>query len=117
MHPIIYHFIAGSIMGVAGMIPGVSSGTIAVITDSYHDIVTSIDHICKRKENRRPHILCLINIFSGVLLTTFLFAGVMDWALTHYPKYIQLFFSGLMIGTLPLIYSKTQIQAKRARYI
>ena len=38
-------YLKGIAMGIADLVPGVSGGTIALITNIYEDLITSINHV------------------------------------------------------------------------
>ena len=41
-------FLKGIAMGVANVIPGVSGGTIALITGIYEELIDSLNHLTKK---------------------------------------------------------------------
>lgn len=101
-------FLTGIFMGAAGLMPGVSSGTIAVITGIYDDMILSVNYITGREKGKKKHVLFLVNIIAGLILATLLFARFIDHLLILFPAYMSLFFIGLILGTFPMLYNRAK---------
>lgn len=103
----------GFLMGIAAIIPGVSSGTVAVILKFYDKLVQSVDHIVSlRKGYIVSSIIFLGLIYGGNFIALFTLATPMERLLEVYPNHMKLFFIGLILGSLPLIYNKASEKAK-----
>lgn len=103
----------GFLMGIAAIIPGVSSGTVAVILKFYDKLVQSVDHIVSlRKGYIVSSIIFLGLIYGGNFIALFTLATPMERLLEVYPNHMKLFFIGLILGSLPLIYKKASEKAK-----
>ena len=107
---IIRRFLTGVFMGIAGLIPGVSSGTIAVVAGVYRDLIEAISHMTTR-QRKLHHFLFLINLFSGMIIATLLFARFIEYLISVYPSQLNLFLIGLIIGTIPSL-SKSAFDEK-----
>ena len=67
--------IKGVAMGAADLIPGISGGTVALITGIYENLIKSLNKIISSKEKitNLPHILkssefiFLLNLFLGII--------------------------------------------------
>lgn len=91
----------GVVIGIANAIPGVSGGTMAVILKIYDQLLNAISLNPKKlKENWR----FLIFIGSGMLLGILLAAKVLGFLFEHYSGPTQLFFWGIVIGSIPMIW-------------
>lgn len=91
----------GVVIGIANAIPGVSGGTMAVILKIYDQFLNAISLSPKKlKENWR----FLIFIGGGMLLGILLAAKVLGFLFEHYSGPTQLFFWGIIIGSIPLIW-------------
>lgn len=101
--------ISGIFMGVAGMIPGVSSGTVAVVTGTYPDLIQSLKIVTTKKERKQKAIFYLVVLFSGLISATFLAASFMETLIINYPIFTNLFFIGLIVGTLPMLFRKANL--------
>ncbi len=97
--------IKGFIMGIANIIPGVSGGTLALILGIYEKFIGAISHFfCNIKENIR----FLIPIAIGMVLAIVSLSRVIDYSYNHFPIPTTLFFVGLVLGGIPLLFSKVK---------
>ena len=97
----------GFLMGIAAIIPGVSSGTVAVILKFYDKLVKSVDNIVSLKKGLFvSSIIFLLLIYGGNFIALFTLADPMERLLEVYPNHMKMFFIGLIIGSMPLIYKK-----------
>lgn len=97
--------VKGFIMGIANIIPGVSGGTLALILGIYEDFIGAISHFFS---NFKKNICFLAPIAIGILLAIASFSRVIDYSYKHYPIPTSLFFVGLVIGGIPMLYSKVK---------
>jgi putative membrane protein len=104
----------GMSMGAADVVPGVSGGTIALITGIYRELIDSLKSIdiealrlLIRFRFRRfwSHIngTFLLLLFTGILISVFSLARLMKLLLQEYPIYIWSFFFGLIIASAVLV--------------
>lgn len=97
--------VKGFIMGIANIIPGVSGGTLALILGIYEDFIGAISHFFS---NFKKNICFLAPIAIGILLAIASLSRVIDYSYKHYPISTSLFFVGLVIGGIPMLYSKVK---------
>lgn len=97
--------IKGFVMGIANIIPGVSGGTLAIILGIYEDFISSISHFLK---NIKKNIKFLLPIVIGIGLSIVSMSNVIDYSYKHYPIPTTLFFVGLVLGGIPLLYGKVK---------
>ena len=107
---IIRRFLTGAFMGIAGLVPGISSGTIAVVAGVYRDLIEAISSITTRQRKLR-HFLFLANLFSGMIIATLVFGRFIDYLIEVYPSQLNLFLIGLITGTIPSL-SKSAFDKK-----
>lgn len=101
--------IKGFIMGIANIIPGVSGGTLAMTLGIYEQFISSISHLfSKLKENLK----FLIPVAIGIILAIITLSRVIDYSFNHFPLPTMLFFVGLVLGGIPMIYSKIKDEKK-----
>ena len=104
-------FLKGMAMGVANVIPGVSGGTIALITEIYEDLINSLKSIdiyalklvlkFKFKEFvEYTNFYFLLAIFSGSIVSVFSIASLFKYLFEYYPIYIWAFFFGLILASI-----------------
>lgn len=99
--------LGGYFMGIAAIIPGVSSGTVAVIIKVYDKLVLSVDTVIRRKAGWAAALIFLLTLYGGNFLALFTLAGLMETLLENYPALMRIFFMGLIVGSLPIIIKKT----------
>ncbi|MCB0402076.1 MAG: DUF368 domain-containing protein [Flavobacteriales bacterium] len=108
-----YIFLAlkGAAMGAANVIPGVSGGTIALITGIFEKLIDSIKSFDltalkllfsgKLKElTRHINLSFLIAVFLGIGVSIISFARLFDYLFQNYPVYIWSFFFGLILCSI-----------------
>jgi putative membrane protein len=105
----------GSLIGAANTIPGVSGGTIAVVTRIYDDLIAAISGFVKT--GWKKNTLFLLPVVAGVAIGIFLFAQVVDYFLETYPTQTAFFFIGLILGSIPFLLKITIREAWRPVYL
>ena len=101
-------FLKGIAMGVANVIPGVSGGTIALITGIYEDLINSVKSFDKtafryllklefRSFIKHTNLYFLIAIFGGSIASVFSVASLFKFLFNNYPLFIWSFFFGLIL--------------------
>lgn len=100
----IMNILKGIVIGIANAIPGVSGGTMAVILKIYDRLVESITlNLKKLKENW----LFLVTVGIGALIGILLAAKALSYLFDSYTIATQLFFMGIIVGSIPMIYKET----------
>lgn len=101
-------------MGAADVVPGVSGGTIALITGIYGELVDSIKSVDIeairlliafrfRKFWEKINGSFLLSVFGGILISIFSLARILKSLLSSHPIYIWSFFFGLIIASAVLV--------------
>ena len=99
----ILYAVYGCIIGVANIIPGVSGGTMAVILNIYDKLIDSVIGI---KKHLKESLAFLIPVIIGGGLGIFGFSKLLKYLIANCPMPTFLFFIGLILGTVPLIFKK-----------
>jgi putative membrane protein len=102
-------FINGMIFGIANIIPGVSGGTISVILNFFDDLINAINGFTK---DYKKHLRFLIPLLFGAATGILVFSSIIEYMLEKHSFFTIMFFSGLIIGSIPFIYSKTNLEGK-----
>lgn len=90
----------GVVIGVANAIPGVSGGTMAVILKTYDRLLEAISLSPAKLKKNWKFLLCMgLGMAAGVLLA----AKVLGFLFEFYNFPTQLFFMGVILGSLPMI--------------
>lgn len=103
--------IKGIAMGAANVIPGVSGGTIALITQIFERLINAIKsfnlHAIKLLIRGRikefiqyTDLYFLLAIFSGIVIAIISLARIFDYLFTYYPVYIWAYFFGLVLASV-----------------
>ncbi len=101
--------IKGFIIGIANIIPGVSGGTLAITLGIYEELIGTISHFFT---NFKKNLQFIIPIGIGALLSILLLSNVISYSLNHFPVPTTLFFVGLILGGIPLLYKKVKEDKK-----
>lgn len=102
-------------MGAADVVPGVSGGTVAFITGIYDELLYSLKQIGPQAAVilfKQGFGACwnhvngwfLLCVFGGILLSLKTFAALLIYALSAYPILVWAMFSGLLVGSLVLLF-------------
>lgn len=97
--------IKGFVFGIANIIPGVSGGTLAMTMGIYEDMINSISHFLK---DIKKSFSFLLPIGIGAVISILLMSNVISSCLEKYPFPTTLFFIGLILGGVPLIFRKAK---------
>jgi len=107
--------IKGMGMGAADIVPGVSGGTIAFITNIYEELIDSIKSINLASLKllfgkngiaefwKAINANFLLSVFIGIAVSVFSLAKVLKIALEQYPVMVWAFFFGLIIASAIII--------------
>ena len=107
----LYTLFKGIAMGAANVVPGVSGGTIALITGIFERLIDAIKSFnlkaaklllsFKFKEFAGyTDLYFLIALFSGVFIAIITLAKLFDFLFTNYPVYIWSYFFGLVLASV-----------------
>ncbi len=101
----------GIAMGAANVIPGVSGGTLALITGIFERLINAIKSFDitaikllfsfkLRDFAKHIDLYFLIAIFGGIAIAIITLARLFDFLFTNYPVYIWSFFFGLVLASV-----------------
>ncbi len=119
-------FLRGAAMGAADVVPGVSGGTVAFITNIYDELIESIKSCNLTALSllfRQGPVACWEHINGAFLLTLFLgiassvlsLAKLISYGLEHYPAFISAFFFGLILASAWFVFR--QIEGRRGQLV
>lgn len=97
----------GTLVGLAVVIPGVSGGSMLLTIGVYEDAVSITS---KDKARRRAAIKKLIPYAIGIVLGVAALSFVITWLLANFEFLTILLFSGLILGSLPMLFKKIRGQ-------
>lgn len=97
-------FFKGIIIGVANIMPGVSGGTLAVIMGVYDQLTEAIGNfLIVPFKKKVEYAKFLAQIGAGMAIGIILFAKIIEFCFTNYPRSTAGFFSILIIPSIPYI--------------
>ena len=106
-------------MGVANVIPGVSGGTIALITNIYEELINTLRSFdrkalellfsFKMKElAKHTNLYFLTAIFSGSIVSVFTIASLFEYLFANYTVLIWSLFFGLIVASVIFVGKRVQ---------
>lgn len=99
--------IKGIVIALANIIPGVSGGTLMITLGVYEQIIDIISHPFKNLKNNWKFILFIgIGAVAGILG----FSKLISYCLDKFPLATPLFFIGLILGGIPLLFRKGKVK-------
>ncbi len=102
--------IKGVIVGIGGIVPGLSGGVLAVVFGIYEPLMRFLANI---KDKFVQNVLFFIPVGIGVLVGIFAFSAVVDFAFTHYAAQFIWLFIGFISGTFPSLFKTAGKQGRK----
>ncbi|MBZ2188378.1 DUF368 domain-containing protein [Alcanivorax sp. JB21] len=107
-------YLRGLAMGAADVVPGVSGGTMALITGIYAELINTLAGLSPRLIGiwrrdglaaawRAGNLSFLLVLLAGMLTSIVLLARGILWVMAHYPVPLWAFFCGLIIASILLV--------------
>jgi len=104
-------FLKGMAMGIANVIPGVSGGTIALITEIYEKLINSLKSfdlkalkllisLDIKRFIQHTNFYFLLAVLGGSVASVFSIANLFKFLFTNYPILIWAFFFGLILASV-----------------
>lgn len=104
-------FFKGFGVGAANVIPGVSGGTIALLTGIFEELINSLKsidfHAIRllmtgkfREFSEKVNFFFLIAVFGGVVVSIFTLARLLEFLFLNYPVFIWAYFFGLILASV-----------------
>lgn len=101
--------IKGFFVGIANIIPGVSGGTLAITLGIYEELIEAISHFFKKIKS---NIKFLIPIGIGAFTAIVIGSRIIEISLEKYTLPTILFFTGLILGGMPMLFGKIKKNIK-----
>lgn len=106
-------------MGIANVIPGVSGGTIALITEIYEELINALKSFDRHALKlffslnmsafiKYTNLYFLLSIFGGSIVSVFSIASLFKYLFLHYPILIWAFFFGLILASIYFVGKRIQ---------
>ena len=105
----IRNLLNGLAFGITETVPGVSGGTIAIILGFYDELIGAINNF---RKDPRKYFKILFPMLIGVIIGVVAFSSIMYYLLSNYTLPTMTFFIGLIVGIIPIIFSKVKEPGK-----
>ena len=99
----------GVLIGVALVIPGLSGSIFAVVVGLYEKILDALNNF---KINKRESVKFLLPIGIGTGFGVLISTKIILWVCMQYKIQSYMFFSGLVLGSVPVILKKIKFKPK-----
>ncbi|MCK0152648.1 DUF368 domain-containing protein [Alcanivorax sp. S6407] len=107
-------FFRGMAMGAADVVPGVSGGTLALITGIYEELIDTLGGITPRllgvwrREGfaafwQQANLTFLFTLLAGIFTSIAVLARLITWLLETHPIPVWAFFSGLILASIFMV--------------
>lgn len=107
-------FLKSIIIGVANIIPGVSGGTLAVMLNVYNPITEKIGNFfLVDRKTKLSYFWYLLIVLIGAGTGIFLFANIIKYSITNYPKITVTVFTLLILPSIPYIVKGLDYKKKK----
>lgn len=107
-------FLKSIIIGVANIIPGVSGGTLAVMLNIYDPITEKIGNFFwVDRKTKLSYFWYLLIVLIGAGTGIFLFANIIKYSITNYPKITVTIFTLLILPSIPYIVKGLDYKKKK----
>ena len=104
------NIVYGIVFGVANVIPGVSGGTMMVVFGVYDKVV---DVLTLKLSAIKKNIKFIVFFGIGAVIGILGFSFVITWLFDNFPVATNMFFMGLIIGSIPLIYRNMTVGGRK----
>lgn len=112
-------FFRGMAMGAADVVPGVSGGTLALITGIYEELINTLGGITPRllvvwrqqgvvAAWQQANFTFLFTLLAGIFTSIAVLARLITWLLDTHPVPVWAFFSGLILASIFLVLKPLQ---------
>lgn len=112
----ITNVLKGLWVGSTMTVPGVSGGTMAVVVGIYEDLIRAINGL---KKEPKAHIIFLLQFAIGAVAGFLVFAKMITALLenTSTSSLTKLFFCGVVVGGIPLLVQKSEMEKIEGKHI
>ncbi len=113
---LIINALKGLWVGSTMTVPGVSGGTMAVVVGIYEDLIHAINGL---KKEPKAHLFFLLQFAIGAVTGFLVFAKMITALLENAAtsSFTKLFFCGVVVGGIPLLVQKSEMEKIEGRHI
>lgn len=113
-------FLKGMVFGIANVIPGVSGGTMAIVTGIYERLIGIISDVfsyLKDFKKFKNALLFLIPLGLGAVIGIVGFSNIIDYMLNNHNFILMYTFLGFVAGSFPYLFKSANKEGVKKRYI
>lgn len=100
-NPFFRNLIAGFLMGIGCVLPGISGGVMAVSFGLYQPMLDAVLNVF---HNTRKRLSFLLPIALGGIVGVVLASSGLSWVMQHYNRLTLFLFTGFILGGLPQLW-------------
>lgn len=109
---ILKNIFAGLLVGIANVVPGLSGGTLLVLTNTFEPLTNAVSNVIKKdNKNRKKDIFLILQVILGLVVGVLGFYSLLDGLNQYIYAQIMLFFIGIIIFS-SLVFVKNEIKCK-----
>ncbi|WP_411843240.1 DUF368 domain-containing protein [Salinicoccus sp. HZC-1] len=107
----------GFLMGICELIPGVSSGTMALLLGIYDQFLGAVSRVVSK--HYKKAIIYLIPLVIGMGIAILSMSSLIDYLLGNHAMPVHWFFIGLILGVVPMMLriSNYKVEFRAPHYI
>ena len=105
MQIFLYRILAGFLIGLSVLAPGISGSIIAIMMGIYQDVLELFSNPTK---NIKKNAIFILPLAIGTVASMIAFVVVFGWLFEQFEKATYLFFVGLILGTIPIVYREVK---------
>ena len=110
---ILKNLISGFLVGIANVVPGLSGGTLLVLTNAFEPVTSAVSNVVKKNSpSRKKDLFLLLQIVVGLVIGILSFYSLIDYLNQFIYSQIMFFFIGIIIVST-LVFMKNEIQVKQ----
>ncbi|HAF61191.1 MAG TPA: DUF368 domain-containing protein [Anaerolineaceae bacterium] len=105
--------IKGMIVGIGGIVPGLSGGVLAVVFGLYEPLMKFLGNL---KDKFMKNLLFFLPVGIGLVLGIVAFSAVVDFAFTNYAAQFTWLFIGFISGTFPSLFKTAGKEGRKPQH-
>lgn len=97
-----FNILRGFLMGIVELVPGISSGTLALLLGIYDELLISIQKLFSKDFKKAAGFV--VPLIIGMAIAILSMSSVINYFLVNHTIIVHWFFLGLVFGVVPMIF-------------